>query len=381
LLPIIGILAFAPNLPTLFKQFEGIRFAPVLVPMVITISALGIATFSPLMGVVADRWGRRRLLIAALTVYGLMGTFPFFLDNLYAIIACRAIVGVAEAGIMTTGNALMGDYFPGAERHKWLGLQSIVGPIVASAMILAGGALGSIDWHAPFLLYALGIPVLLLVLTVMWEPQPALQETGDSAKPHSHFPWPAMALIGAVTLFTSLLYYVQIVQLGVVFSALGLDSPARISVFITIASLGVLVGGWSYRKLGRKHIGWLLALIYTSYGIGFTGLGLGPEPRMGIAFALFCQFGNGLAVPALINWALNAFDFSHRGRGMGLWNSCFFVGQFLSPMLVGGVIAVVGGVLSAVAALGLVSLAAAVLAWLLSTRSRAQSPEPVAEPR
>lgn len=373
LLPIIGILSLAPNLPAMFKHFGGVAYAPMLVPMVITISALCIAIFSPLMGVIADRWGRRRLLILGIGVYGGVGAVPFFLDNLYAIIACRAFVGVAEAAIMTTGNALMGDYFPGTERQRWLGLQSTVGPIAASIMILAGGALGTISWQAPFLLYALGLPILLFALIVTWETQTRPRETAAHAAPQSRFPWPAMAIVGAVTLFTSVMYYVQIVQLGVIFSALGLESSARIGVFITIASAGVLVGGWSYRKLGSKHIGWLAALIYLSYAVGYIGLGLAPDYRVGVVFALACQFGNGLAIPALVGWALNTFEFAHRGRGMGFWNSCFFVGQFLSPMLVGGIVALAGGVLPAVTLLGIICFVAAGVAWLSSNRTRARA--------
>lgn len=372
LLPIIGILSLAPNLPAMLGHFSDVPYASVLVPMVITISALCIALFSPLMGVIADRWGRRRLLIAALSIYGVVGAIPFLLENLYAIIACRALVGVAEAAIMTTGSALMGDYFPGAQRQKWLGLQSTLGPVVASLMILAGGALGTISWQAPFLLYASGLPILLLTLVVTRETRTEPRTSDAHATTsQSRFPWSSMALIGAVTLFTSLLYYIQVVQLGVVFSALGLESSARIGVFITIASAGVVVGGWSYRKLGAKGIAWLLALIYLGYAIGYAGLGLAPNPRVGVVFALACQFGNGLAVPALVGWALNTFEPAHRGRGMGIWNSCFFVGQFLSPMLVGGVVALAGGLLPAVTTLGVISFIAAVVARLASSRARA----------
>ena len=46
------------------------------------------------------------------------------------------------------------------------------------------------------------------------------------------------------------------------------------------------------------------------------------------------QTGAGMAVPCLVAWAQNHLPFAHRGRGMGIWTSCFFFGQFSSPMLV-----------------------------------------------
>ena len=91
------------------------------------------------------------------------------------------MVGLAEATILTVGNALMGDYFEGAERQRWLGYQNMVGPIFGSATLLAGGFLADWHWRAPFLLYLLGLPVLALVVYGCWEPQPRVDapSTGD----------------------------------------------------------------------------------------------------------------------------------------------------------------------------------------------------------
>jgi MFS family permease len=36
-------------------------------------------------------------------------------------------------------------------------------------------------------------------------------------------------------------------------------------------------------------------------------------------------------LPTLIAWALSKYAFEHRGRGMGIWAACFFLGQFFSP--------------------------------------------------
>ena len=270
--------------------------------------------------------------------------------------------------IMTTGTTLMGDYFPGGERQKWLGLQGTVGPIAASCMILAGGALGSFSWQAPFLLYGVGALTLVFVLVVTREPQATHSESVANAA--DRFPWSAALVMASVTLFTALLYYIQVVQFGLIFSALGLESSAKIGLFITVASVGVVAGGWSYRYLGKRPIGVLLAIIYVCYAVGLAGLGLASDYWMGMPFAVIAQFGNGVAVPALIGWALSMFHFAHRGRGMGLWNTCFFAGQFISPLIVTTVIGAVGSLLAALVVLGAVSLVAAVLASVQAVRRR-----------
>jgi hypothetical protein len=54
---------------------------------------------------------------------------------------------------------------------------------------------------------------------------------------------------------------------------------------------------------------------------------------------------------------------------MGLWTTCFFVGQFLSPMLLAGIVHERGGdFLSAIAAVGIFCAVASAIVWLLGAR-------------
>src|SRR5262245_43421149 len=185
MLPTLAIVSLVPNLPQLFQQFSHVPRHELFVPMILTMPSLCIAIFGPLVaGPLADLWGRRRLLLVGLGAYAALGLLPLFLDNLFAIIASRAIVGLAEAAVLTAGNALMGDYFDGAERHKWLGYQTVVGPLVASMLVLAGGALGDMSWRAPFVLYAVAVPILGWAYVAAWEPaRKQAAHTGATATP------------------------------------------------------------------------------------------------------------------------------------------------------------------------------------------------------
>ncbi len=151
-LPTLAIAALVPVLPTLFERFRDVPQAQWLVPMILTIPSLCVALFSSLIGAIADRFGRRRALLLSLAGFTAFGLGPFLVDNLYAILGTRFVVGVAEAGIVTIGNALMGDYFSAEERHRWLAVQTVVGPFAAVAYVLLGGMLGAWSWRGPFLL-------------------------------------------------------------------------------------------------------------------------------------------------------------------------------------------------------------------------------------
>ena len=382
-LPTLAIVSLVPNLPQLFQHFAGARWHEVLVPMIITMPSLCIAIFGPLVaGPLTDAWGRRRLLLVALAAYTILGLAPLLFQGLAAVIASRAVVGIAEAAILTVQNTLMGDYFAGDERQKWLGRQAVVGSIGAAAIIFAGGQLGDIAWNGPFALYLLAAPMLVWSWFVVWEPTgastagqeaPAAAARASAAgmaaaaagTPHAPFPWRATIIVAAATLGTSIAYYVQALQLGRIFNELGLTKPSSLGLTIMIASSGVVIGGYFYRRLAHLPISRVFAVIFLATGIGYIGLGLSPDHRVALPFAIIAQFGNGLAIPALIAWALTKYSLENRGRGMGLWGGCFFVGQWLSPLAVSLIGLFTAGFMQTVVVVGAACVGVAVIAALM----------------
>lgn len=331
-LPVMAIAALVSVLPLLFRQFASVPHGELLVPMILTVPSLCVAVCSAPIGALADRWGRRPVLLLSLATFTLSGALPMLFDNVYAIIASRAVVGIAEAAILTVGNALLGDYFQGERRQYWLGLQVSIGPFVSSGYVLFGGLLGSwLSWQGPFLLYLLGGLVYVAAWLTLYEPVRAApaRETGTAAP--AGFPWRPTVLVGAVTVLVAIVFFLQNVQHGRIFSELGVDSPARISIVVTIASAGTVIGGWFFKKSAPRPVGRMLALSFLCYGISYIGIALAPNYLVGMAFDALGQFAGGYVLPTLIGWALSKYAFENRGRGMGIWGACFFVGQFLSP--------------------------------------------------
>jgi MFS family permease len=379
--PILAMASLVPSLPRMFQHFAALPGREVLVPMILTVPTLCIGLFASTAGAVADRWGRRRLLMWALAAFALLGMAPMVLDNIYAILACRFAVGLAEAAIPTCGNALMGDYFAGDLRKRWLSYQAVVGPTIGSVVLLAGGALGSISWHLPFLIYGVGgLLAWVAVAFNIWEPQRpsatgAKATTGGTAE---RFPWAAALQVGSVTLLTALLFFLQNVQHGRIFAGLGLDSPARISVFVMLASLGTIVGGFAFRHIRIKRVDGLLAIVYLCFGVSYIGLSISPDYVIGTAFDALGQFAGGLSFPVLLWWTLGKFGAAHRGRGAGVWSGCFYVGSFLSPLLTGLIGRWTSSFLATVGVLGAYALLVGF--GLLASTLRAGRVAPLAPP-
>ena len=360
-MPSLALSALVPGLPQMFQHFSNAPHFQLLVPMIITVPSLCVALTSGFTGMLADRYGRRKLLLAALLAFSLLGLAPLMFDSLVLIVASRVVVGVAEAAILTVGNALMGDYFEGAQREKWLGYQNIFSPLIGSAILLSGGLLAGVNWRYPFLLYLTGLAVFALAWFVCWEPDRAAAAQAEGSAGATAFPWRQTLLVCGATVLFSIVFFVQAVQHGRIFSDMGVASPERIGVFITIASLGTMAGGYLFKRLGGVAVALRLAIAMALYGACYVGVALAPNAVVGLPLDALGQVGGGLLLPALIAWALQHYRFEQRGRGMGLWGGSFFLGQFLSPPLLTLIGGVAGSFLASVAVVGAVCLLAAAL--------------------
>ena len=367
-LPLTPLLALAPNLPQLFRHFANVPAVDMWVPMVLTAPSICIAVLAPVAGALVDRYGRRRMLLLAVAVFSVCGLLPLFLERLPAILAAQVGVGIGEALIMPAGNTMLGDYFAGEARQRWLGVQGILGAILATAVVLSGGALGAVSWRAPFLMNSLGVVVFVWLLLGLWEPTSIKPRATHDVPDESRFPWASLTRVLAVTAPIAVLYFIQAVELGLMFSHLGAESSVSISVCTTIASIGVIVGGWFYRRQRQVRPAVNLALILSAYGIGLTGLGLSHNYLYALPFAVVAQFGNGLTVPTLVGWSLQTLEFRYRGRGMGLWTTAFFCGQFLSPVLMALLVRARADFLGAIVLVGVFCGVLACGTWVLAVR-------------
>ncbi len=91
----------APGLPGLQAHFAYVPNAEVLSCVLLTTHGLTIALLAPLGGLLIDRVGGRPMLVAAAMLYGAAGTAGLWLDDLIALLASRAFLGMAVAVTMT----------------------------------------------------------------------------------------------------------------------------------------------------------------------------------------------------------------------------------------------------------------------------------------
>ncbi|WP_201294954.1 MULTISPECIES: MFS transporter [unclassified Nocardiopsis] len=360
-MPILGSVLIAPVLPQMAREFASVQNAGVLVPVVLTVPALVIGLTAPFAGALVDRVDRKRVLLVAMVGYSVVGTAPLYLDTLQAIVASRVLLGLFEAAIMTCCTTLIGDYWSGTRRARYLGMQVLTTTFAATVFLLAGGLLGAWGWRTPFWLYLAALALVLPMAALLWQPRRSEPEGPVG------LPWRQLAGPCTVTLFGGVVFYALIVHLSYVLDGAGVTSTGTVGVISAVMSLATAVGAGLF---GRVSAVTPRVLVPVEFGLSALGLGIvfaAPSVPVIVVGAVVTGFGTGLLLPTLVLWAVNRLSFEQRGRGTGLWTGALFVGQFTCPLIVAG-IAASGADLRG--SLGVLGAASAVMALLLPLTMR-----------
>jgi len=365
-LSVMGITVLTPVVHLMLDQFKDVPHHEYwVIGGILTMPAIWILLFSPVAGWLADRYGRRNLLLLSMVVYAFVGLMPTFLDNLYLIILSRVGVGICEAVLMTVSTTLISDYFKGRARERWLASQTAVASVSALGIIYLGGRLGAaLGWRGPFYLYLYSLLLAVGVYWFIWEPAAAQSRSASDARPAAPvaFPWARTLGICALTVLASVSFYTVITKNAEAMVSLGVSDPAVIGEYTMLASIGVPLGTFLFWGLARLPIGWLLLVDFALIGAGFTLMGRATEPT-GYAWGSFVnQIGCGIVLPTMLVWATRGLAFSIRGRGNGMWQASFAIGQFVSGMVVTLLSKQLGGLLPTLGLMGRAALIFAVIA-------------------
>lgn len=176
----------SPALPKIAIAFAGEPHADLLARLVLTMPALFTVIGAPIAGIIADRFGRKPLVLVSLALYAVAGTSGFFAETLQQLLVGRAFLGLAVGGCITAGTALITDYYQGAERVKLLGFQAAFTTGGGVLFISLGGFLAELGWRYPFLLYLVAVVIFGLAISLLYEPvrmRGPVEDGGDNSLP------------------------------------------------------------------------------------------------------------------------------------------------------------------------------------------------------
>lgn len=333
----MAAIVIAPSLPQMQAHFAAVPNVEFLIPVALTIPGLLVALLSPVVGTLADRYGRKQLLVASIVGYGVFGLLPMFLDSLYAIIVSRIALGSVEAVVVTISTMLIGDYYSGAQRQKYLALQTTFASSSAIIFFMVGGALGEIGWRMPYVVYA--VPLLLAILSkiMLWEPKAANMAAEEEQARESVVFRPLLLLgICAVTFIGAVMFMVLQIQMAFLLGGIGEPSPQTAGLVASACSVMIVMGTLSVHALSRMGMrtSHCLALAFGLIGTSFLLIPAMHDLQGILIVALINGLGCGLMLPTLAVWNMRELPWQRRGFGTGMWYGSYCLGMFFSPIVV-----------------------------------------------
>ena len=158
---VMGVSSIAPAFPSIARSLD---VSSGQIGLLITFFTLPGIVFTPIFGVLADRYNRKVILVPSLLLFGIAGTACAFATSFEQLLLFRVFQGVGSAALGVLNLTLIGDLYSGNKRATVMGYNGSVLSIGTAMYPAIGGALAILGWHYPFFLSLIAIPVGLFVL-------------------------------------------------------------------------------------------------------------------------------------------------------------------------------------------------------------------------
>ena len=330
------LFVLSPLLPILAADYQ---ISPAAAGLSVTVFSLAYMVSAPLFGYLADRIGRRRVLICSLLAFGAANLLTVSAANLPWLLAVRLFAGAAAAGISPSIYALVGNAAPPDRCATWLALV-VSGLLVSLALGASIGALaGSFFGWAPVFVVLAGLSLALVWLNCRvwpWEHHPT--DAAGAAPPPLAAAALARRLMPMVVWSTGL--YAVYTYLGTDLSAIGFSTGQTVRAILSYGCggiAGVLIGGCVADRVGVKFTagvslaGFCACLLLLRLAVD---RGVLVELALGLSSAVAQLF-----FPAQQAGLTNDFP-SQRATALAWNNSALFLGVSLGSLVGGEAIAI-----------------------------------------
>jgi MFS family permease len=325
------MITISASLPDMTKAFSHLPNAGSLVKLVLSFPALFIALSAIISGLIIDKFGRLKLLGFALVFYAIGGSSGYWLDNIYFILIGRALLGICVGISMTIVTTLVADYYHGQARQKFAGLQIAIMSIGGIIFITLGGFLADISWRVPFLLYFFSLLILPFTYVYLKEPSKnvEIKEVNKSVKSPKII-W--FVFINVMLMW--IVFFIIPVQIPFYLKSIGIEKNALIGIAIASSTFFSAVSAFSYSKIKDKlNFYQIFCIGYLLMALAFICIALSDSYVMVMIGMLLVGLGLGLLIPNANIWVMQLAPLEIRGREIGRLTTFWFMGQFLSPIL------------------------------------------------
>ena len=356
----MGISSILPVLPQMAHAFG--------IPVegswrIIAAFALPGLVFIPFVGVLADRYGRKRVLVPALVLFALGGVACMVAQSYAELLFWRIVQGAGSAPLGLLYNTIIADTWEGEDRVRAMSANAMVLGLGTAASPALGGALGMLHWKLPFVL-----PLCALGVALMAARTP-LKNPGAETGLREYFRATlscigerrTLALLG-MTLLTFIMLSGPIITCFPMLAELAFKaSPLESGCIIAAASLAAGLAAWTLPRLYRRFSTRALLLAAMAlYAVAFAAISLTPSLWLLVVPIAVYGFAQGLNIPLVSTLLTGQAPDAQRASLMAANAILLRLGQNIGPSVF-GTLAALYGPGTAIALGGVVALAMAAL--------------------
>ena len=316
-----------PILPMLASVFHA---SNVMISLMITASTIGVALAAPVIGQIADRIGRKRIIVLSAFTLGAATLLIATSTTLGMLLFWRFMQGIATPGVFSVTTAYVHDEWPPHRAASAISAY-VSGTVIGgfSGRVIAGLIAERWGWHSAFVLLgvisiaiAVYLAIFLPVETNFARPElPA--RVVDSIVEHMRNPrLRAAYAIGFCVLFTQIALFTYVTfHLA---AAPFLLSPAVLGSIFVVYLGGAIVTPLAGRRIGKDGHPRMLMFAATLGAAGAL-LTLAPNLSIVIAGLTLCSSGVFIAQASATSFVGTAAA-RNRGLALGLYVTFYYVG-------------------------------------------------------
>lgn len=343
---VTGILVNTLVSPVIPDILDGLEASRSLAGLLLAAAVFPGIVLAPAAGILADRFGRREVIVPSLVLFGLGGLAAGLAPNFWFLIAMRLVQGAGSAGLINLAIVVIGDHWEGVARARIIGRNAAVLTVSLALLPPLGGFLADLgSWRTPFFVYPIALVTAGFVLRRL-PPQTtrdvSFREQLAEAQPYLRRRATVGVLGAGVILFTLIFGLVLTVMPLYLESRFGLGPTSRgivLGLPAVTSTVGALLLGRLTARFGRRAI---LVASATLFPIAFAIIGPAPALWVVIVGIFVMGAGEGVLIPALQDIAAGVAPRSSRGTVVAVWVGAARLGQTIGPISASAMLGAVG---------------------------------------
>ncbi|MDY0073865.1 MAG: MFS transporter, partial [Thauera sp.] len=144
---------------------QGLGASINLAGWTITAYAFGFVLMLPVSGMLAQRYGKRRMFLASTLAFTLASLGCGLANDIHSLIVLRALQAAGGAGFTPTATGIIVDHF-GKSRDRYVSLFGSIFPLGAMIGPIFGGHI--VEWFSWREVFFVNVPIGLLLLALAW---------------------------------------------------------------------------------------------------------------------------------------------------------------------------------------------------------------------